>query len=202
MIKHQRRRETRTIISHPRSFQPTFSLTKKFRFQTTSAATTSVLIKDLGDLWCVAVNTTSAVQLAEYVRVRKIEMWGPMASSLSPVTVTIDWVGSTTAGTFGKSTRISDTSIGSSEPAHVKSRPPEDSQISEWLSAANTAVICSLTYPIGTIIDLTYDIVIRDDASTLIVTGAVAGATIGANYVRSLASSSTATLPPLAYATI
>lgn len=178
-------------------------LKKKLRFKATAASASTVLTaKSFADLLCVAATTTSAYAMASHTRLRKIEMWGPMASDLVPVTVTIDWIGSSTSGGFGKSNRVSDTSMGSAEPAHLVARPPPGSQIAEWLQGSSSNNVVQLVFPANTIIDLTYELVMFDDASTSAVTGAVAGATVGANYVRSLDSVTGSNLPPVAYATI
>lgn len=163
-----------------------------------------VQIASIGDLWCVATTATSAFQIAAFIRIKKIEMWGPMAADLVPVTVSVDWTGAATAGLFGKSNVVSDTSVGSSEAAHLVSRPPQGSQISEWLNAANGNAAFNLTFPSGTIIDFTYEFVGRDDASAQAVGTAVVGATVGANYLRALDTRTpgTSVLVPVSYPTI
>lgn len=197
---NQRSRKVGNV--HPPPFQPSFVLKKKIRFKAVAAATTTLTFNDLYDLWCVAATATSAYRLASAIRVKKIEIWGPMAADLVPVTVNIDWIGSTTSGSFGKSNRVSDTSMGSSEPAHILTRPPPGSQIAQWLTGGSTTTMCSLTYPAGSVIDLSYDIVVRDDGTAQSVASAVAGATVGANYIRALDSSSGVNLTPVSYSTI
>ncbi len=193
----------RGAIHHPPQFVPTFVLHKKLRFQAVAAGPTTLSTKSFGDLWCTAATATSAYQLASHVRLRKVEIWGPMAQTLAPVTVSIDWTGSNLLGGFGKSNRVSDTSIGASQCAHLVARPPPNSQISQWQQAAQTNEICRIDYPAGSVIDVTYDLVVRDDASVTSVTGAVVAATVGANYIRSLDSfSSGVNLPPTSLSTI
>lgn len=187
---------------HPPQFSPSLIIRKKFRFQAVAAGTTTLTNNCFGDLLCVAATATSAYKLAQFCRVKKIEMWGPMSSSLVPVTVTLDWTGSTSAGSYGKSNKVSDTSMGSSEPAHLVSRPPPASQIAQWLDAGSGATFCTISYPLGTVIDLTYELVVRDDGTASSVAGAVAGATVGANYVRSLDSPTASNLVPVGYPTI
>lgn len=197
-------------VSHPPQFVPTYVVHKKLRFKAVAAATeaspTALYIKSFGDLWCTAATTTSAYQLASHTRLKKIEMWGPMASDLVPVTVSCDWTGSTSPGFMGRSNRVSDTSLGSTEPAHLVTRPPPGAQISQWSSSqialGPTSEVCRLVYPANTVIDITYDLVVRDDASAVNVFGTVVGATVGANYVRSLDSLTGANLPPVSIATI
>jgi len=187
---------------HPQPFQPSFVLKKKIRFKAVAAATTALVFNDIYDLWCVAATATSAYRIAQAVRVKKIEIWGPMASDLVPVTVSVDWTGSATSGSFGKSNRVSDTSMGSAEPAHLVTRPPPGSQIAQWLTGGSTTALCSLTYPAGSVIDLTYELVARDDGTAQSVASAVAGATVGSNYIRALDSTSGTNLVPVSYSTI
>ncbi len=191
-----------SIIPRPPQFTSSFIVRKKLRFKAAAAGTTALTPASFGDLWCVAATATSAYQLAQFVRLRKIEMWGPMASDLVPVTVSCDWTGSANPGTFGRSNRVSDTSIGASEPAYISTSPPAGTQISEWLASNSPQALCSLTYPLGTVIDVTYELVVRDDGTANAVTGAVAGATVGANYVRALDSVSATNLVPISYSTI
>lgn len=189
--------------SHPPMFNPSTVLRKRIRFQAVAAGTTTITSIDLADLYCVAATAVSAYQLGNNFRLKKIEMWGPMASNLVPVTVSVDWIGNASgAGAAGKSNRVSDTSMGSAEPAHLKTSPPPTSQLSQWQNGLTNFNLCKLTYPAGTVIDLTYDLVLKDDGTAAAVTGAVAGATVGANYIRSLDSSSAVNLPPVSYATI
>lgn len=203
----QRSTRSRVALNHPPAFVPTFIVHKKLRFQAdqeyTQASPLVLSIKSFGDLWCSAATATSAYQLASHVRLKKIEMWGPMASDLVPVTVQVDWTGSSSLGGFGKSNRVSDTSMGSTEPAHLASAPPPMAQISQWTQCSSTNEVCRLVFPDNAVIDVTLDLVIRDDASTQTVTGAVVGAAVGANYVRSLDSvSGTNNVRPTSLATI
>jgi len=195
---------SRGAIMHPPQFSPTFKiLGKRLRFQATAASPgLQLTMIHFGDLWCLSTLATQATQIASHCRLKAIEMWAPPAASLVPVTVAIDWTGGTVGG-FGKSTRVSDTAVGSAQPAHIRSSPPLNSQIAQWFAANSNTEVCRISFPAGAIIDITYDVVVRDDASVAIVTGAVAGAAPGAVYVRALDSvTSTANLPPISIATI
>jgi len=191
-------------IPHPPQFTSTFIIHKKLRFQASaSGSALPISVQAIGDLWCVATTATSAFQIADFIRIKKVEMWAPPTSSLAPVTVTIDWSGSNSAGLFGKSNRVSDTSMGSTEPAHILSRPPSGSQISQYLSAGTAATAFQLTFPSGTLIDFSYDLVARDNGQSIAVGGPVVGAFAGANFVRPLDSTlGTPVLIPVAYASV
>jgi len=190
------------VLSHPPDFTPTAVLKRRLRFKATAASAADVLSgASFQDLLCTTPTAVSGVQLGNFVRIHSIEMWGPMAADLAPVTTSIEWSGST-AGVFGKSVRHSDTSMGSSEPAHVKSKPPASSQVSQWIATGAAVTVATLAYPANTIIDVVYSLVLRDDASTAAVTGAVAGATVGAIYIRALNSPVNNNLVPVSNSTI
>lgn len=174
---------------------------KVFRFQSTSASTGSAIkVSDISDLLCMAATTTSAYALASAIRVTKVEMWGPMASTLVPVTISCDFSGQS-AGSVGPSSLKSDTSVGF-RAAHLVAKPPKDSQASLWQPNNSAATLFTMVYPSGTIVDLHYSFVIQETASVQAVTAAVAGATVGQVYLRKLDSSGTAILPPVSYVTI
>ncbi len=187
--------------SNPPQFTPTFVVKKKLRFQAASAGTFVLQTISLGDLWCVAATATSAYQLASHCRLRKIEVWGPMSSSLVPVSVVLDWTGGS-AGAFGKSNRVSDTSMSSMSPAHIISKPPPGSQIAQWQDSTSGNELCRLTVPSGAVIDVTIDMALRDNAAVSAVVAAVAGATVGANYIRALDNQTGSVLAPIGYSTI
>jgi len=200
--KIPRKRGTGLVGSvHPPQFTSTFIVRRKLRFKATAfSAGDTVTFISLGDLWCNTPTAATGYQMSNYVRIRKIEMWAPMAADLIPVTCSVEWVGGG-AGLLGKSNIVSDTSMGSGEPAHVVTRPPAGSQIAEWQTTTGANAF-KLVYPANTIIDLSIDFVVRDDASAVAVTGVVAGATVGASYIRALNSSVNNNLVPLSTATI
>ena len=186
---------------HPPPFVPTRTVKCRYRFIATAASTSDQLTAtSFLDLLCVAATTTSAYQLGNFFKIDSIEIWGPMASDLAPVTCQIEWNGST-AGAFGKSVVHSDTSMGASVPAHVRSQPPVGSQLAQWLSAG-AFNIALLKYPAKSVVDVHFSLVLRDDAAATAVTGAVAAATVGALYVRALNSPTSTNLLPLGVSTI
>ncbi len=185
--------------THPPSFTATFVVSKKVRFIATAAAAADALTSDsFGQLLGVAVSTTSVRPVASHIRVRKIEMWGPMSSTLAPVTVSVEWTG---AQGFAKSNRISDTSMGSNEPAHVVSRPPRGTLVADWIDQQQAFAMCTLAYPANAVVDVTYDFAVADDGVPL-PPRVVVGATAGAVYVAALNSPANNNLVPVSLATI
>ncbi len=200
--KKSKSRNSGAGTAQPMQFKPTVQVDHKFRFQATTAGTATISATSLGDLLCLADTATSAYQIAKSVRIRRVEMWGPPASTLVPVTVSLEWEG-VSAGAYGNSIKISDTSVGSTRVAHLNVKPPKSSQISQWQSATAGNNLFTLIYPVGAIIDVHYSMTIREDAGAQAVSGAVAGATVGQVYLRSLDSvAGAAILPPVSYITI
>jgi hypothetical protein len=175
-----------------------------FRFQATNAASETFKAQDLGDLLCVATNTNVAYQLANAVKIRKIEMWGPPASSLTPVTVSLDWTGEE-AGSFGNQRKIMDTSVGATRSAHICVKPPKTSQLSQWqppTGGASPRVLCDISYPANAIIDLHFSVMLRGDTNgtnAAQVGAAVTGATVGQVYCRALTSNTSSNLKPVGF---
>jgi len=187
---------------HPPDFRPTAVVRRKLRFRATAAGVSETISGlALGDLFCTTPTAITGAQLASHYRIRAVEIWGPMAADLVPVTVTIEWSGSSLGG-LGQSIRHSDTSMGSATPAHVKTRPPQTTQASQWMVSTTNQAILTLSYPANAVIDLTYEAVLHDSATVTLVTGAVAGATVGATYVRALNSPVNNNLVPIGLSTI
>lgn len=139
--------------------------------------------------------------MANYAKIHSIEIWGPMAADLVPVTASVEWTGNA-VGAYGKSVRHSDTSMGASMPAHVKSVPPKGSQSAQWFSTVDANRVCTLAYPANSIVDVVLSLVMRDDGTATAVQVAPAGATVGAIYIRALNSPVNNNLVPLSNSTI
>lgn len=185
----------------PPQIQPTLRVDQVIRFQASSALAGITLSPlSLLDMWCLATGTTAAYRVADSVRLRKIEMWGPMASNLSPVTTTLEWAAQ--AGVVGSPSKlVSDTSMGSSRPAYVTSSPPQGSVQDLWQNSGSAA-LALLTGPTGTIVDIHLSYRVQDKVTQTAVTAAVAGATVGQVYIRAADSTTTALLLPLNFPTV
>ncbi len=185
--------------SHPPPFQPNLIVQRKFRFESSAALTSSpVTINDLFDLVCMAATTTSAYGVYNSVRLRSVEIWGPMASDLKPVTVSVEFL-SLNLGT--PRTLFSDTSMGSSICAHVRAKPPVKGASAMWLLKGGTSIF-NLTLPANSIVEVALDLVLQDGSGAQAVSAAVAGATVGVLYVRSLNAINGNNLVPLSFPTI
>ncbi len=160
---------------------------------------------DLLDLLCMAATATSAYRIPNAVKLRKVEVWAPMASDLAPVTCSVEWRQPAVAGqgVGGNSQIRSDTSMGSARPAYVSAKPPPGSLASMWLNGGNPFTVLAISGPANTVVDVHLSFRVGDSTSEAQAVGAaVAGATVGTVYVRKLDSNNAALLPPVALATI
>jgi hypothetical protein len=150
--------------SEPPPFEINTIISKKVRYIFSTASTVGAItytsLRSAIVVGTGAGAATSTVLFANSIRVKKIEMWGPMVAALTPVSVSCQFVASLQAGAAGAPPKIhSDTSMGM-RAAHVKVHPPEGSLQSEWIAnVANTDVFMNLIGPVNTVVDITYDIV-------------------------------------------
>lgn len=197
-------------IPAPPAFNATIVFRKKFRFQANSAAANQpTYLTDLKDLLCFATGSTAAYELASGVRLRRVQIWGPMASNLTPVTAAVEFPPLAVA--VGQPSMItSDTSMGATRAAYVNARPKPQSFAGNWLpsaglSGATTTPVMYLTYPTGAVVDVDLDFVLQNAESPQAVNATVSAATVGKIYVRGLdeiATSGSPTLVPVGYPTI
>jgi len=175
-------------ISHPTPNQPTVSVSKTFRFKSALAVTGSAIRPiDLCSVLVVATTANELYRLCNNVRLRSVEIWGPPAADLTPVTVSVEWGGG--EGYAGASRRITDTSMGSTMPAHVRALPPRGSMAGLWHVDTSTGTLATIICPINSIVDVHVDVTFHDDGlAAPCLTGSIGGATVGAIYMRALTS--------------
>ncbi len=194
-------RQGRGSSSFPQQVASTVQIDKVIRFKASAAlSSASVKVQDLVELLCVAATTTTAYKLAQRVRLRKIEAWAPPASDGSSVTLSVEDL-LTISGIASPSRITSDVTMGQSRPAHVVWTPRMDSALSKWLSTTGDVAL-ALTAPTGTTFDVHLSLALQDDGTGSSVTAAVAGATVGALYIRALNSTNANNIPPVSFATI
>jgi len=156
-------------------------LSHRYRFTSTSGSTTAIVSGDLlGAAGGMCTVTNSHVtSIFQSLRVKEIEIWSPPASQGSATTCSVEFTGS---GVNSSNLEYSDTSVSVSQPAHIRCRPPRNSLASFWTNfQSSTTGLFTIIAPTGSIIDLTLDLIFRDDnVSGEVVT--VATATLGLVY--------------------
>lgn len=144
-----------TIVSRVFRFQRSFTAGFTSPDVTTLTASKLCALQVIGTV----VNTT-AVQLYESVRIRKIEMWISPPSTGNIVTGSIMFPG-TAAGIQGPNRERSDQTIGMTVPAYISLSPGKNSQAADWQpGATNTGTNTFFLITVGSV----------DAASTFTVT--------------------------------
>lgn len=163
----------------------------RYRFVSTSATTTAITSTNLRGICgalCAVANTT-LYMIADSFKLHSVEVWTPPASQGAAATCSVEWTG----GSFGPAVEVSDTTCSVSEPAHIKTAPPQGSEPSFWSNALGSLVM-NLTCPVGSIIDVVASHVLADDA-TAGATYGVAAAVLGAMYYPPLDGTTDKYLP-------
>jgi hypothetical protein len=197
-VSRRKNRRPRLGINHLPMISTTPALIHRFRFEASSAlVSTAVLYEDLAYLIQIAATTTTTYALFETVRIVKIEMWGPPSSSLAPVTVSCEFEGNSSIDTSRKV--FSDTSLGSTEVAHVSARPDTNSTAGMWQSPSGSTAFY-LNGPTNCIVDVTIETKIINNLNGDEAPGAltVVGATVGQVYYGRLDGPTTGLLIPVA----
>ncbi len=107
------------------------------------------------------------------VRLKSVEMWGiDDTTSNAFTTVAIQWL-----GTNGAKSEVTATG-NSMRPAHLKSKPPQQSSAGFWNRAGQneSTALFDLTGPQGTVVDIVIEFILVDGAGVkyLVTTIAVA----------------------------
>jgi hypothetical protein len=183
------------VIPRPPTFKPNIFSKQVLRFLDTAGhVNIPITVGDLGALIGVATTTTSITGILGGIRLRRIKMWSSAPSGSAPVTIAIDW-SSLVSGPYSLAPRyVSDTSMGSTQPAYVNSAVPPGSAAAGWLSllpgtALASNILAYLTTAANTIVDVEFDFAIDLGLQNISLSGAraVTGpATVGAIYVSAL----------------
>jgi hypothetical protein len=183
-----------------KSLAPQFNF--KIRYQAAAAALAkSIFVGDLLDSLSFS-NGTNLYRTLVAVRLKSIQAWGPMDSTLTPVSLGVIWLSNSTL--FGGPSKvISDTSMGASEVAYVNTSPPKGSLAAQWFqsNSTQTSPIVTLDFPVGTIFDVLFEGAFSFQGIAELDHGAGSG-TNGVQYIRALDISTGSVIVPLIVATI
>jgi hypothetical protein len=182
---NRRARKTKAPIRRaslrPPPFDATIVVAKRFRFSSPAAQVRQGYVTaDLTQLLGVAQSAIAGISILGGIRILSLEIWGPMASDLKPVTAAIEYVSlpSATAVVGGPSKIHSDTSMGSMACAHIRAAPPGNCLAGLWVSKVN-AELFLLTCPANSIVDLSVEFVLANgtplDNTSILIAGATAG---------------------------
>ncbi len=161
----------------------------RFRFQCNAAVTAAPILNSdligIGGGVCSVVNTTF-VPFCNSFKLKSIEVWSPLVTAGTPTTCSVEWTGTNNS----PNVEVTDTTVTSTFPAHLKTKPPRNSLASFWqVGSANQ--ICLLTAPTGSIIDVVISYVMNDNETNSI-TIPVAVGVLGKVYYLGLCNNASA----------
>lgn len=130
----------------------------------TSAAQSDVpfTVNQMLKLQLMCVSTTLGYSLAYAIRIRRVRLWAAANALGATTTVAVEWNAGST-GFLLDGVSASDTTVSSTEPAYVDTRPPRNS-LASWYQAGTTGgtnELFSITCPGGTLIRIDYDYVLN-----------------------------------------
>ncbi len=170
------------------------------RFNSTGVlAGKSITQVDLLDLYCMATAANAAARIFAAARLKKVEIWSPSAAA-AVASASITFLGNQYVGAENK--LYSDTTMGTDRPLHIVVTPPVGSLGAMWFNDTAVDPVMAISCPANTIIDIHMDVVLRNTENVRLVTGALAGATVGRVYVRALDSTSGSGVIPVSLTTI
>jgi hypothetical protein len=127
----------------------------------TGANLTATALANL--LGVVATSTTTANFITALFRLKKITMWGPVATPGESVTVSLQWTNA--SGDFmTPPVTYMDSSVSFDYPAFLCKKPPVGSISSKWHKADNTESLLTITFPTGATVDFEFDWQLNDNA--------------------------------------
>jgi hypothetical protein len=170
----------------------------RFRYEETQDGGADVTIynKDLLDLVCMATASNVAYRVLDGVKLDLVEMWSCNNPSISNYSnqITLEWLNTQYSGAPGNT--YTDQAMGATDIAHICARPPKEAGSAFWIADGDRTPLFNMRLPQYTIVDIVVEVVFADTDSAILVSGAVAGATLGQLYYRYLDSNSGQTLRP------
>lgn len=177
----------------PISYEPLAKVSGHIRFAASSAlGNNTISIYDIVRLpGFMAATTTSGYNLAVAVRLRKMRIWGFVATAGTPVTVSLQKAGIDSSGNdFNDSfSRKSDTSVSFDRPAYIEMNFEQFTPSGAFhTNAAVDGNVVNITCPAGAIVDFHYTYVMNyaNAAPTAIV---LVGANVGTLYHKTILGS-------------
>jgi len=169
---------------------------RKLRIRCTSSAAItagSVTMAHLGGMLGIISLATGAGSasslICDQARLRRVCVWGPVATAGTPVTVQLKYVDDPTSNTqSGPPRTVSDSSISFDRPAYVCLEPPKDNSsiFSQWFDTNLNTAYFVITCPSGSIVDFWFNWILDDQGATQAGPTITAASILGQIYHRSI----------------
>jgi hypothetical protein len=141
---------------------PRVRVTKKFRIaamadQNGVGYTVNQL---LGLCGCIATSATTASPIASAVKIESVELWGAPSTNAVASRVSLTW---NAYGETGLPSEVSDTTLTTARPAHVRASPPAQSLASFWhVEPVVSQNLFTYYLPQGGIMDIVVSFQLKD----------------------------------------
>lgn len=195
-MRKQKQNNRMGAIAHPPQFDSTKHVQGRARYlvvgtQTAVSVTRGAL---LNHLVMNSASGTANYRLCSAIRLKSVQVWGAAASG----TVSVEW-----RSANGPTVIASDTTVLSAQPAMVRTAPPAHTLASFWsLTGSNESeVLFIITALDGSIVDITYEMVLQNGEAPVLATTTASGA-IGTVYMTYLAGVTTTGFAPISYASL
>jgi len=163
----------------PPPLATSITVTFTARYQATAQSATPNILspKDIaGSVVCPTVTNMTGALIFESMKVNWIKMWAGPASGNTPSTISIEFA-SGSAGSYGRSRHVIDTSIGTTRNAHCMLAPDPHSQAAQWHPTTVTTGLVTLAYVAGTVVDVNVSYTIANNLAATTV--AISTGTVG-----------------------
>jgi len=200
------KRKKEKIYTSPPQYESTITVGIKIRFIASAILTNvAVFTTAIMRLLVMAVTTTTTFSIIDAFKIRRVWMWAASSATL-PVTISLEYAGAGTA-TIAKPKNFTDTSIGQTRNAIIKSKPDKQSSAAMW-QGNNQGTITTgagfvLSGPAGTVLDLELTITLQNKegvASPPTPGRTITGpAVVGTLYCDTLDNQGTGLLVPQGY---
>jgi hypothetical protein len=117
----------------------------------------------------VALTATTSASIISAFRIRSVEIWGPPAADLVPVTVSCEFLNPLAQSGFGTRRFVhTDTSVGATRVAHVLAKPLPGTPCAAWQNVVTSASTTNgaafiLNMPLNGILDIKLDLVLLNN---------------------------------------
>lgn len=142
-----------------------------------------------GALGIIGTGATTSVFIADQLRLRRVCIWGPVATAGTPVNVMAKFVDDPSPTvTSGAPKTVQDSSVSFDRPAYVCLEPPKDnsSLFSQWFDSSLTTGWLFLAFPPGSILDFHFNFIV-DDIGATSAGPTIAAGTAGTIYHKTFA---------------
>jgi len=113
----------------------------------------------------ISSSATTSNYACDQFRLKRICVWGAVATAGTPVTVCLKYVDDPASNTqSGPPKTVIDTSVSFDHPAYVCLEPPDNNSsiFSQWMDSSLTTTVVNLTCPVGSIIQFDFNFIIDD----------------------------------------